>query len=186
MTTLRRAIPGAALSGVLLLTGAAPALAGPARSDGAPSTQAAAAAPTKAQRLAKLKTVTGDSSASQTKWYTALGQHRTNKQAIKKYKFNWDTDYCSWAPEKIAGGYDFSFACYRHDFGYRNYKKIAGKAAFKRSHKLRIDKAMLGDMNRACGQRFWADPLTPAARKKAKAACLKTAKKYYSAVRSFD
>ncbi|WP_200307488.1 phospholipase A2 [Streptomyces adelaidensis] len=183
MTTLRRAIPGAALSGIILLTGAAPALAGPAASDGTVSTQAAAAV-TKAQKLSKLKTMTGNSEASQNNWFAGLGQYRQNKQAIKKYGFNWATDGCSKAPEKIAGGYDFTFPCHRHDFGYRNYKKIAGLTAFKRDHKLRIDKAFLGDMNRACGKKFWSDPLTPAGRKKAKAACLKTAKKYYSAVRS--
>ncbi|WP_159768542.1 phospholipase A2 [Streptomyces sp. HM190] len=183
MTTLRRTIPGATLSAVLLLTGAAPALAGPAAQDGGASTQAVAAV-TKAQKLSKLSTLTQNSSGSQTKWFTALGQHRQHKSAITKYKFNWSTNYCNSSPEKIPGGYDFSFPCYRHDFGYRNYKTIAGQATFKRSHKLRIDQAFLGDMNRACGQKFWADPLTPAGRKKAKAACLKTAKKYYQAVRA--
>ncbi|WP_309243634.1 phospholipase A2 [Streptomyces sp. CAI-85] len=139
---------------------------------------------TKAQRLAKLKTLTGNSSASQDSWFTALGQYRQHKQAITKYKFNWSTDYCSGSPDSLAGGYDLKFACYRHDFGYRNYKKIAGNAAFRRDHKLRIDKALLGDLNRVCGNRFWADPYTPAQRKKLKTACLKSAKKYYNAVRA--
>ncbi|BBC33778.1 hypothetical protein SGFS_050720 [Streptomyces graminofaciens] len=179
MRTLRTTIPGATLSAVLLITG------------GAVSAQAAESVPqaatvTKAQKLAKLKTLTGNSAGSQNNWFTALGQHRQNKPAIKQYGFNWNTNYCTKAPEKIPGGYDFSFPCHRHDFGYRNYKTIAGKAVFKRDHKLRIDQAFLGDMNRVCGRKFWADTMTPTQRKKAKAACLSTAKKYYGAVRAID
>ena len=40
-------------------------------------------------------------------------------------------------------------------------------------------------MNRACNYKPWIDPFTPAMRKKLKAGCLKTAKKYYQAVVAF-
>lgn len=40
-------------------------------------------------------------------------------------------------------------------------------------------------MNRACSRFFWADPVGKAARKKLRAACNKTAAKYYYTVRSF-
>ncbi|MEU9593455.1 phospholipase A2 [Streptomyces sp. NPDC048219] len=183
MTQLRKAIPAVALSGLLLATGATPALADSAAPAGTSSAQAAPAV-TKGAKLTKLKSLTDNSEASQNRWFTALGQYRQKKAAITKYKFNWKTDYCSKSPNKIPGGYDFSFPCYRHDFGYRNYKSIAGKTAFKRDHKLRIDKAFLGDMNRVCTYKPWADPYTPGQRKKLKAACYKTAKKYYSAVRA--
>ncbi|MEV6613643.1 phospholipase A2 [Streptomyces sp. NPDC051051] len=148
------------------------------------SPQAATAAVTKAQKLAKLKTLTGDSNASSLKWNEALSQHLGRKPAIEKYKFNWNTDYCSSSPDSLPGGYVFKWGCYRHDFGYRNYKALVGNYYFKRDHKLRIDKALLRDLNTACGYRPWADPYTPAQRKKLKEACLKTAKKYYQAVRA--
>ncbi|BFO22210.1 phospholipase [Streptomyces sp. KM77-8] len=137
---------------------------------------------TKAQKIKKLASLSGNSGASRDRWHAALTQHLQGKAAIKKYRFDWGTDYCSGAPEKIAGGYNFTFSCYRHDFGYRNYKKTVGKKAFKKSHKARIDKAFYTDMKSACGAKFWADPYTPSQRKKLKAACLKTAKKYYEAV----
>jgi hypothetical protein len=137
---------------------------------------------TKAQKVKKLGSLTGNSGASRDRWFDALTQHKQGKAAIKKYRFDWNTDYCSGAPEKITGGYDFTFACYRHDFGYRNYKKTVGKKVFKNYHKSRIDKAFHTDMKSACGKKFWADPYTPAQRKKLKSACLKSAKKYYEAV----
>nr|WP_315904412.1 phospholipase [Streptomyces mirabilis] len=168
---------------MLLATGAAPALADSTAPSGTVSAQATPTV-TKGQTLAKLKTLTGNSESSETNWDLALGQYRTNKQAIKKYKFNWSTDYCSASPDKIPGGYDFSLGCYRHDFGYRNYKHLVGQTAFRRDHKARIDKALLGDLNRVCGQKFWADPYTPPVRKRLKAACYKTATKYYNAVRA--
>ncbi len=180
MTTLRSTLSALALSGALLATTAGPAIADSA-STGATS-QSAAAAVTKKQKLAKLKSLTLDSNSSRGKWDAALTQHLQKKQAIRKYKFNWKTDYCSKSPENIAGGYTFKWACYRHDFGYRNYKTLVGKYYFKKDHKSRIDKAFLRDMNVACDYRPWADPYTPAQRKKLKAACKKTAKKYYQAV----
>ncbi|CAL9297766.1 hypothetical protein SUDANB148_02820 [Streptomyces sp. SudanB148_2056] len=181
MTKLRSTLSAVALSGALLVTSAAPAIADSAPT-GATSEAAAAAKVTKKQKLAKLKTLTLNSNNSTLKWFEALGQHRQKKQAIRKYKFNWKTDYCSMAPNKVAGGYSFTDACYRHDFGYRNYKSVVGKYYFKKNHKSRIDKAFLRDMNTACTYKPWADPYTPAQRKKLKAACKKTAKKYYQAV----
>ncbi|MFJ5777800.1 phospholipase A2 [Streptomyces sp. NPDC093094] len=183
MKTVRRHAHVAALSGIILLAGSAPALADSSSSSTSVSAQATAAV-SKAQRLSKLKTLTKNSAASQNSWFTALGQYRNHKPAITKYRFDWSTDYCSGSPNSLPGGYDLKFPCYRHDFGYRNYKKIAGHAAFRRDHKLRIDKALLGDLNRVCGKRFWADPYTPAQRKKLKKACYRSAKKYYNAVRA--
>ncbi|MCG7527618.1 phospholipase [Streptomyces sp. OfavH-34-F] len=176
MTTLRRSFSAAALAGALTLGAAVPALV-----TAAPA--GAATKPTKSQKLAKMASITGDSAASQNRWFSALGSRK--KASIKKYGFVWKTDGCSWAPDKLPGGYDFGFPCWRHDFGYRNYKKTVGAAKFRASHKARIDKAFLHDMNRQCGRFFWADPYTKAQRKKLKAACNKTATKYYNTVRSF-
>ncbi|MFE9679644.1 phospholipase A2 [Streptomyces sp. NPDC006259] len=183
MSKLRTALPGIAISGVLLATAATPAMADSAAPAG-DSSPSVAAAVTKAQKLSKMKSLTGDSNASSLRWTEALAQHRGHKQAIEKYRFDWSTNYCNSSPDRLPGGYDFRWGCYRHDFGYRNYKALVGKPAFKRDHKLRIDKALLRDLNTACGYRPWADPYTPTQRKNLKKACLKTAKKYYQAVRA--
>ncbi|MGW7422397.1 phospholipase A2 [Streptomyces sp. NPDC054813] len=180
---LRAKIPAIALSGLVLITGASPALADSATSHGAVS-QTVTASVTKAQKLSKLKTLTGNSEDSELKWGAALDDHTAGRQSIEKYKFNWHTDYCTYSPDSLPGGYVFKWGCYRHDFGYRNYKNLVGNAAFKRDHKLRVDKALLGDLNRVCGQRFWDDPYPAAQRKKLKDACYKAAKKYYNAVRA--
>ncbi|MFE9774970.1 phospholipase A2 [Streptomyces sp. NPDC005931] len=184
MNTKRLAIPGAALSGILLVTGVTPAVAASSTPTESAAPQVGAAV-SKDAKLKKLGSITGDSAKSQERWFTALGQYQQGKAAIKRYRFDWKTDYCSMAPNTVPGGYDFSFSCYRHDFGYRNYKKLAGKKVFKNYHKNRIDKAFHSDMKRQCGKFFWADPYTPAQRKKLKAACLKSAKKYYEAVVAF-
>ncbi|MEU1365609.1 phospholipase A2 [Streptomyces sp. NPDC005803] len=178
MTTLRHSISTIAITGTLVLGAAAPSLA-----DSAQAPASASATVTKSQKLSKMASITGDSSASQNRWFSALGAR--NKASIKKYKFTWKTDGCSWASDSIPGGYDFHLSCWRHDFGYRNYKQTVGATKFRASHKARIDKAFLHDMNRACGRTFWADPFTKAQRKKLKAACNKTAKKYYDTVRAF-
>ncbi|MEU4872962.1 phospholipase A2 [Streptomyces sp. NPDC021608] len=180
MNTLRATLSGFALSGVLLATGAAPALA-----DTAPSANAspsAAAAVTKAQKLAKMKVLTQDSNASTGKWLDAMNQHMARKPAIEKYRFNWNTDYCTNSPDTQPGGYDFKMGCWRHDFSYRNYKSLVGNTAFKRDHKKRVDKALLRDLYSACDYRPWADPYPAAQRARLKAACRKAAKTYYGAV----
>lgn len=180
MTKLRATLSGIALSGALLATAAAPALA-----DSAPAgttSHSVAAAVTKGQKLAKLKSLTDNTVASSQRWSDALTQHLQHKQAIEQYKFNWSTDYCSSSPDSLPGGYTFKWACYRHDFGYRNYKATVGNYYFRKDHKARIDKAFLSDMNGACNFKPWADPYPPAERKALKAACLRTAKKYYDAV----
>ncbi|MFJ3091134.1 phospholipase A2 [Streptomyces sp. NPDC086838] len=176
MTTLRHSFSAAALTGVLTIGAAIPTVLAASPAD-------AAAKATKSQKLAKMASITGDSSASQNRWTVALGSR--NSASIKKYSFVWKTDGCSWAPDSIPGGYSFYDACWRHDFGYRNYKKTVGATKFRSSYKARVDKAFLHDMNRSCGRFFWSDPYTKAQRKKLKAACNKTATKYYNTVRSF-
>lgn len=144
----------------------------------------AASSISKTAKVNKLKSITGDSSASQDRWYSDLGNR--NSAGIKKYGFNWKTDGCSWAPDTLPGGYDFKFPCWRHDFGYRNFKKTVGTSKFHRDHKKRVDKAFLRDMRSVCNRFIWADPYPAAARKRLKAACFKTATKYYNTVKSFN
>jgi hypothetical protein len=183
----RSAFGGAVLAGVIGLTSLAPAVAATPVSGkavtGPTATAMAGKAPmvSKPDRIKRLGKLTVKGQTSLNAWYAGLGQYRQGKNP---YKFNWSTDGCSKAPEKIPGGYDFTFPCHRHDFGYRNYKSLVGVSKFRSQHKKRIDDVFLQDMKQVCNARFWADPLTPAGRKKAKAACLKTADKYYAAVRA--
>ncbi|MEW2526065.1 phospholipase A2 [Streptomyces sp. NPDC047071] len=181
---------GALLAGAVVATSALPAVAhtepkAPASvADAAKADASATALPMvgAAYRLQKLKALTSKGDASRDEWFKYLGLYR---QGSNYFRFNWDTDYCSGpATEKQPGGYDFTFSCYRHDFGYRNYKKYAGEYNFKKYHRKRIDDVFLQDMQKQCGRKFWADPLTPALRKKMKDACNKTAKTYYNAVRT--
>ncbi|KUF19516.1 MULTISPECIES: phospholipase A2 [Streptomyces] len=179
MKNLYKAIPGAAIAGLMVVTSITPAVA-----DSKVSSEQVSAQVSKSAKLKKMKSITSNSKASTARWFDTYS--KKNKPSVKKYKFNWKTDGCSWAPDKIAGGYDFHNPCWRHDFGYRNYKKTVGKTAFRRDHKLRIDKAFLTDMRQVCNWKPWADPYTPAMRKKLKKSCNKTANKYYQAVRSFN
>ncbi|WP_239146541.1 phospholipase A2 [Streptomyces sp. SID10815] len=181
MTKLRSTLSGIALSGVLLGAGAAPALADSTATSGH-SAAVAAAAPTKAQKLSKMKSLTEDSNASTGRWLDAMNQHLAHKQAIDKYKFSWKTDYCTSSPDTLPGGYNFKMACWRHDFGYRNYKSLVGNYYFKKDHKKRVDKALLRDLYSACDYRPWADPYPASQRARLKAACRKTARTYYGAV----
>ncbi|MGW7490160.1 phospholipase A2 [Streptomyces sp. NPDC054786] len=191
MNKIRTSFGGVVLAGVLALGTAAPALAAaPAEAavKAGPSlvAQRASAADVTgpavggAYRLRKLKSLTSKGQASRQDWYKYLGLYRSGSNY---FRFNWTTNGCNSSPEKLPGGYDFTYSCYRHDFGYRNYKTIVGKTAWRRDHKKRIDEVFLQDMRQACQYKPWADPLTPAMRKKMKAACLKTANKYYAAVR---
>ncbi|WP_051789709.1 MULTISPECIES: phospholipase A2 [unclassified Streptomyces] len=181
MTKLRTTLSAIALSGAVLAVGAAPALADSA--PGGSVSPSVTASLTKAQKLSKLKNLTEDSNASTGRWLDAMNQHMAHKQAIEKYKFNWKTDYCTDSPDTLPGGYDFKMACWRHDFGYRNYKGLIGNYYFKKNgHKKRVDKALLRDLYSACDYKPWADPLPASERKRLRAACRKTAEKYYGAV----
>lgn len=190
VNTIRTSFGGVVLAGVLALGTAAPALAaapaeavttGPSSvAQQASAADVAGPAVGGAYRLKKLKSLTSKGQASQDAWFKYLGLYRSGSNY---FRFNWSTNGCNSSPEKLPGGYDFTYSCHRHDFGYRNYKTIVGKTAWRRDHKKRIDDVFLQDMRKACQYKPWADPLTPALRKKMKAACLKTADKYYAAVR---
>ncbi|MFI1330980.1 phospholipase A2 [Streptomyces sp. NPDC020845] len=76
------------------------------------------------------------------------------------------------APDK-PGGFNFKGPCQRHDFGYRNYKKLN---AFTGAHRERIDLAFLQDMRRICN-------VQPGFYERQRAGCRKTANAYYNTVR---
>lgn len=125
-----------------------------------------AAAVTPAEKLAALSSFTQTSSGSYDAWNSA----RQNQSAWAAYAFNWSTDYCSSSPDNPLG-FDFALSCYRHDFGYRNYKEMGQFSA----NKSRLDSAFYEDLKRRCARYNWA----------VRPACYSLAWTYYQAVKQF-
>lgn len=63
--------------------------------------------------------------------------------------FKWSTDGCSGMPD-TGVAFDFRRPCWRHDFGYRNYKKFH---IFTKANKSVIDDKFLSDMKAHCSTR---------------------------------
>ena len=91
---------------------------------------------------------------------------------VRDPRLDWSTDGCS-APVLGDRGrtFDFAAACLRHDFGYRNTKRLG---TF-RHDRAQIDARFLADMTASCSHRpFWQRP-----------ACLRWALLYFGTVRAF-
>lgn len=102
--------------------------------------------------------------------YNAWNNARLNQGAWVDYAFDWSTDFCSSSPDNPLG-FNFTLACYRHDFGYRNYKQVGQFSA----NKSRLDDAFYADMKRKCATyNYFVRP-----------ACYSLAWTYYQAVRAF-
>jgi hypothetical protein len=99
-------------------------------------------------------------------WNTA----RQNQAAWARYAFDWSTDYCSASPDQPLG-FDFRMSCWRHDFGYRNYKAVA-RFPDNKGH---LDDAFYADLRRKCEQ--YNTFVRPS--------CYSLAWTYYQAVRAF-
>jgi hypothetical protein len=86
----------------------------------------------------------------------------------------WDSDGCS-APVLGSGPFDFSLACNRHDFGWRNLKNAhdTDSPTWHVDNKDRVDAGFLYDMRVRCAAvaTFW------------RIGCDPTARVYYTAVR---
>ena len=102
--------------------------------------------------------------------YAAWNAARLDRSQWAAYGFDWSTDHCSVSPEKPLG-FDFTLACWRHDFGYRNYR-AAGTFGANRD---RVDDTFHADMKRVCAQQ----------RPVFRAACYSVAWTYYQAVHVF-
>jgi hypothetical protein len=129
-------------------------------------TAAPAYAVTPAEKLAALSTFTQTSVSGYHTWNAA----RQNQGAWSAYGFDWSTDYCSSSPDNPLG-FDFTLACYRHDFGYRNYKAVGAFSA----NKSRLDSAFYEDLKRKCAT--YSAAVRPA--------CTSLAWTYYQAVSIF-
>lgn len=81
-------------------------------------------------------------------------------------QLDWSSDGCSNSPDNPFG-FNLVRACYRHDFGYRNYKR---QGRFTESNRLTIDNRFKTDMYTVCAGNW---------------ACNRFADAYYLAVRQF-
>jgi hypothetical protein len=91
--------------------------------------------------------------------------------------FDWSTDLCS-APfvGNTGRSFDFTNACRRHDFGYRNLHLLDrryGPGNWNSFSRRRVDQQFLADMKAHCWSRAWYDEPT----------CLVWAEAFYAVVR---
>ena len=100
-------------------------------------------------------------------FHTSLSSF-VSTRATKPYdgQLDWSSDGCSNSPDNPFG-FNFLSGCYRHDFGYRNYKK---QGRFNETTRKTIDDNFYTDLKGICGSN---------------AACKATAWTYYQAVREF-
>jgi hypothetical protein len=119
----------------------------------------------------------------------SIDQFISNRNAkVGPAELDWDSDGCSSSPDNPFGfdcpspfppsitiyilihRYIVLDSCYRHDFGYRNFKK---QARFTDANKARIDSNFKTDMFNQCRSETFQD------------VCEATATVYYEAVKAF-
>ncbi|KXJ92600.1 prokaryotic phospholipase A2-domain-containing protein [Microdochium bolleyi] len=100
---------------------------------------------------------------------STIGAFVTARNARNPAGLDWTSDGCSSSPDNPFG-FGFTNSCYRHDFGYRNYKK---QNRFTDANKLRIDNNFRTDLYNQC------------ANEGNQGVCRTTADVYYQAVRWF-
>lgn len=90
--------------------------------------------------------------------------------------FDWSSDGCTTAPD-FPKGYNFQDSCYRHDFGYRNYRNQA--RLHLADNRKKIDKKLKKDCNDECTNHLAAELVFKWLE------CRRIAQLYYVAVRVF-
>jgi hypothetical protein len=119
-------------------------------------------------------TITADAFAEDAQQLTdqyMYGTSLTDFQQLRAEQQNgdildWSSDGCSNSPDNPFG-FNLVKACYRHDFGYRNYKD---QGRFTEANRLTIDNSFKDDMYEVCDGNW---------------ACNRFADTYYLAVRQF-
>jgi len=111
---------------------------------------------------------------------TSLREFMANRTHAADRWYDWTTDGCS-AP--LLGGtgrtYDFTAACVRHDFAYRNMRTLerrygTGRTFWNASNRAKADSRFLTDMRAHCRSRsIWV-----------RIGCYVWAQLYYGAVRA--
>lgn len=92
---------------------------------------------------------------------TSLANFITSTEVSERDpRLDWTSDGCS-AP--LVGGtgrsFDFTNACRRHDFGYRNFSRIDAGIWWDAPMRRRIDDKFLADMRTSCSRRSTRDRL---------------------------
>ncbi len=80
---------------------------------------------------------------------TAFVEHRRQRPT----PFDWSSDGCSKSPDQPMG-FDFTAACWRHDFGYRNFLHGLGLDP-SRDRKVSIDNQLAADLETICRRYTW-------------------------------
>ncbi|MGW4894756.1 phospholipase A2 [Kitasatospora sp. NPDC004240] len=127
------------------------------------SLRAPAATPAShAEKLALLERLEQPGPAAFNEWKQLRDEHLQGKP--DRYEFRWSTNLCNAPARNKVAGFDFSIACIRHDFGYRNFRDLLGEKAFKQfitilpngdpkpvdSPKKRVDDIFYQDMLNIC------------------------------------
>ena len=91
-------------------------------------------------------------------------------------RLDWSSDGCS-APVVHSTGrsFDFTNACRRHDFGYRNMSQLKNGRLWSEAMRLRIDKQFRKDARASCTSKV----------RLTKTQCLAWAEMFFRTVRSF-
>jgi hypothetical protein len=91
-------------------------------------------------------------------------------------RLDWSSDGCS-APVVHSTGrsFDFTNACRRHDFGYRNMSQVKNGRLWSEAMRLRIDKQFRKDARASCASKV----------RLTKTQCLAWAEMFFRTVRSF-
>ncbi|CAN9194652.1 unnamed protein product [Alternaria alternata] len=98
----------------------------------------------------------------------SIDEFITNRNAKNPPELDWSSNGCTASPDNPFG-FDFINSCYRHDFGYRN---------FKAQNRFEANKARIDD-------NFRTDMFNQCANESAKGPCEATATLYYEAVKAF-
>ncbi|RKT09231.1 phospholipase A2-like protein [Streptomyces sp. 1114.5] len=104
----------------------------------------------RAEKIARLDSLTQLGPEATADWNRTLdAQHNVLPD---RYEFRWTTNACNFPARNTVDGYDFTAACIRHDFGYRNYRDLHGEKEFRSNPngKARIDEILLQDANNVC------------------------------------
>ncbi|RYN29389.1 hypothetical protein AA0115_g5178 [Alternaria tenuissima] len=98
----------------------------------------------------------------------SIDEFITNRNTKNPPELDWSSNGCTASPDNPFG-FDFINSCYRHDFGYRN---------FKAQNRFEANKARIDD-------KFKTDMFNQCANESAKGPCEATATLYYEAVKAF-
>ncbi|KAG9186274.1 hypothetical protein G6011_02830 [Alternaria panax] len=98
----------------------------------------------------------------------SIDEFITNRNAKNPPELDWSSNGCTASPDNPFG-FDFINSCYRHDFGYHN---------FKAQNRFDANKARIDD-------NFKTDMFNQCAHESAKRVCKITATLYYEAVKAF-